>query len=150
MGNLHECHVTFDGDADSALILKAGRDYRFHYSEINGDEVLGKGVKKYLTRTIEDFNELDQAMRTRAAIRRSIPRGEPDRIADQLEQAATRLSELSAECERLREDAGLFRFVLSGDTYAIIERDKPSLMLTGTVWRDVIAAKLAELSGREK
>jgi len=36
-------------------------------------------------------------MRKRAAIRRSIPRGEPDRIADQLEAAANLIE--SQECQ---------------------------------------------------
>lgn len=39
--------------------------------------------------------ELVEAMRERARIRRNIPRGEPDRISDQLERAAQRIEDLS-------------------------------------------------------
>lgn len=44
----------------------------------------------------EDINDLVYRLRKRAEIRRNIPRGEPDRISDILEEAAN-------EIERLRK-----------------------------------------------
>lgn len=45
---------------------------------------------------IED-NSLTARLRRRAEIRRSIPRGEPDRIADLLEEAADEIDHLQCE-----------------------------------------------------
>ena len=46
---------------------------------------------------------LVERLRKRAEIRRSIPRGEPDRISDILEEAATTLEEQEKELLILRE-----------------------------------------------
>lgn len=49
------------------------------------------------------FAHMATALRTRAAIRRSIPRGEPDRIANECDAAADALRDLIAEVRRLHE-----------------------------------------------
>lgn len=43
---------------------------------------------------MDDQDSLVGRLRTHAAIRRKIPRGEPDRISDILEEAASRIEEL--------------------------------------------------------
>jgi len=43
------------------------------------------------------MNDLVERLLKRAEIRRSIPRGEPDRIADLLEEAARAIVELTAD-----------------------------------------------------
>lgn len=45
----------------------------------------------------KDEIQLVTDLRKRAEIRRSIPRGEPDRIADQLEAAATMIEKVADE-----------------------------------------------------
>ena len=50
------------------------------------------------------MNDLVERLRKRAEIRRSIPRGEPDRISDLLEEAAdeiTRLQDIVDEAYRI-------------------------------------------------
>lgn len=55
----------------------------------------------------DDDEALVAAMRERARIRRSIPRGNPDRISDQLEAAAKRIVEMSEELDSLyAQEAG--------------------------------------------
>ena len=44
-----------------------------------------------------DYKEFCEALRIRAKIRRSIPRGEPDRIADAFDRAAEALEGLVVE-----------------------------------------------------
>lgn len=45
------------------------------------------------------MDDLIQRLLRRAQIRRSIPRGEPDRIADLLEEAAARIENLQRELD---------------------------------------------------
>lgn len=54
---------------------------------------------------------LVQRLRKRAEIRRSIPRGEPDRISDILEEAANRIVELEDKLHSLEMDAMDARFM---------------------------------------
>lgn len=49
-------------------------------------------------------DEVVERLRKRAAIRRSIPRGEPDRIADQLEEAADTIMAIQAGCEKAEQE----------------------------------------------
>lgn len=46
---------------------------------------------------MDDYNDLVHDLRKRAEIRRSIPRSEPDRIADLLERAASEIERLRAK-----------------------------------------------------
>lgn len=48
--NSHEAHITVD-PKDRAMCERHGAGYRFHYSEIAGDEEMGPGVRGYLTRS---------------------------------------------------------------------------------------------------
>lgn len=50
------------------------------------------------------YEDLIERLRKRAEIRRSIPRGEPDRISDILEEAATVIENLDAQVEAVYED----------------------------------------------
>lgn len=50
-----------------------------------------------------EFMTLVERLRKRAEIRRSIPRGEPDRISDILEEAAKTLEEQETELAVLRD-----------------------------------------------
>ena len=53
--------------------------------------------------------DLIARLRKRAEIRRNIPRGEPDRISDVLEEAANRIEELEQELrEAYRASASRF------------------------------------------
>ncbi len=47
------------------------------------------------------MTDLVERLRKRAEIRRNIPRGEPDRISDILEEAAQEIVDLRMELERL-------------------------------------------------
>lgn len=49
-------------------------------------------------------DDLVERLRKRAAIRRPIPRGEPDRISDILEEAANRIEELESEVSELESE----------------------------------------------
>lgn len=46
---------------------------------------------------MDDSSSIVERLRKRAAIRRLIPRGEPDRISDILEEAARRIEDLEGE-----------------------------------------------------
>ena len=46
-------------------------------------------------------NDLIERLKKRAEIRRSIPRGEPDRISDLLEEAAKYIEQLEVDYEEL-------------------------------------------------
>ena len=52
---------------------------------------------------------LVERLRKRAQIRRSIPRGEPDRIADLLEEAAKRIEELEKIVYYNHEGEGYYK-----------------------------------------
>lgn len=52
---------------------------------------------------------LIERLRKRAQIRRSIPRGEPDRIANLLEEAATRIVELEKIVYYNHEGEGYYK-----------------------------------------
>jgi hypothetical protein len=60
--NLFECHVTFNESADAATLVDYGNEQHFHYSQIDGDEVMGKGKKQYLTRTMLYGDALEKEM----------------------------------------------------------------------------------------
>jgi plasmid maintenance system antidote protein VapI len=70
--------------------------------------LLNARLKTYLHHTDMNANELAEAMEIRAAIRRiaknrkSVQEGANDRLADQLEKAATMLRQQQAEIEQLR------------------------------------------------
>ena len=49
-------------------------------------------------------NDLIERLKKRAEIRRSIPRGEPDRISDLLEEAAAYIEQLEVDYEELLRD----------------------------------------------
>ena len=49
------------------------------------------------------MSELVQKLRTRASIRRGIPRGEPDRISNDLEAAADRIEALERQIAAARK-----------------------------------------------
>jgi len=51
---------------------------------------------------------LIERLRKRAAIRRSIPRGEPDRISDILEEAANELEALYKDVEYYKKQIDLY------------------------------------------
>jgi hypothetical protein len=48
--------------------------------------------------------DLIERLRKRASIRRAIPRGEPDRISDLLEESANEIERLSEQIEAMYED----------------------------------------------
>lgn len=55
MKNYYECHVTFMAAPDSRPDMVTG----WIFSKIDGDPVLGKGVKSYLTRQFPTSTSLD-------------------------------------------------------------------------------------------
>ena len=61
---------------------------------------------------MDNKDDLVERLRKRAEIRRSIPRGEPDRISDILEEAANRLEEYEAamDTSSYRTDEGIAVF----------------------------------------
>lgn len=67
-------------------------------------------MREGLIRMLKEDEELVKAMLERARIRRSIPRSEPDRIADQLEQAAKRIEELTRERDEFEAEILLRRY----------------------------------------
>lgn len=46
-----ECHITLDKPEQFRNAELLGRSMGFHFSKIDGDEVMGPGVKGYLTRS---------------------------------------------------------------------------------------------------
>lgn len=58
--------------------------------------ILEQWLKQKEPMTDKEINDLVVAMRKRVEIRRSIPRHEPDRIADQLEQACNVIESLQS------------------------------------------------------
>lgn len=62
---------------------------------------MSKSQTKRLTiQQTRDVTTLVDRLRKRAEIRRSIPRGEPDRISDVLEEAADRIEELENKVDK--------------------------------------------------
>jgi len=57
--NYYECHVTFMAlpDSDSTSMGPTGMGWKF--SQIDGDPVLGAGVKSYFTRQFRESLQLD-------------------------------------------------------------------------------------------
>jgi len=52
--------------------------------------------------------DLITRLKKRAKIRRRIPRGEPDRISDLLEEAAKEIEDLILELENIYREAGFY------------------------------------------
>lgn len=59
-----ECHLTFANlsQSDKSRVEHLGREYGFHFSEIDGDEILGPGSRSYLTRSDIDGKALETDM----------------------------------------------------------------------------------------
>lgn len=73
-GAYYECHMTFNLPSGMAAgteeqvhhirqqIEDIGAKYHFHFSQIDNDEVMGKGLRWYLTRSLSDGSTLANDM----------------------------------------------------------------------------------------
>lgn len=52
----YECHITFEGDNGEAIVKSLG----WAYSRIDGDPVMGKGVRQYAIIQANQRNPQDQ------------------------------------------------------------------------------------------
>lgn len=60
MTDKYEAHITFTYDSQSILIdnIKELEDADWKFSKIDGDPLLGEGLKCYLTNHSDDYDEL--------------------------------------------------------------------------------------------
>ena len=63
MSELHECHITFAESVSDKILIAIGQKLQFHYYEIDGDEVMGKGKRRYLTKSMPDGLLLETEMK---------------------------------------------------------------------------------------